>query len=331
MREERSISPKPYETFLEVVTKAFLGAEMQFEGNKFNLSPTIPRAYDFLKKVDSPSTQYELLLSKLGSRFKSAARSEIYRKTTGWLARGIEQRKIRTVKSNGDLHILPVLKSRQTVGIDSSTVANSMSVIIFAFLSDYEIGPAFLHRHMGLQRDMEYKWSTLQPTEKLQVVKMLPSLTQVVCDGLLVIKTDALIHPKGQRLNVFRSLIEGCFSGYERQYGKERDELREWYFQRSNSVEMHCDSDFSPLTPLQICNVFARTLSGGKDVTPLYANLKSHESNSIQTADILAGALGRDLVVNRNRLPSPLAFLYFDMRKMKTQKSKSVKAYYFKS
>jgi hypothetical protein len=302
---------------------------MRYGNETFNLNPTIPRAYDFLKKIDSPTNQYEQLLSSLGSSFKSAAKSEIYRRSTGWLSRGIAQQKIRTVRSNDDLHILPLLRPRRTVGIDSSTVGNLMCVMVFAFLPDYDIGPTYLGRHIGLQKDTEYKWANLRSNEKLRLLTLLPNLTRFVCDGVLVIKTDALIHPSGQRLNIFRNLIEGCFSGYEKLYGEQRNELREWYFQRCNSVEMHCDSDFSPLTPLQISNSFVRALSGGKEAIPLFANLKSEESNSIQTADILAGALGRELVTNHN-LPSPFSFLYFDMRKMKTQKSKSVKAYYFK-
>ena len=325
-----SLPPKSFEIFLDVITKAFLGAEIHYGSKTLKLEPTIPRAYDFLRKIKSPQNQYEQLLSKLGSTFKSAAKAEIYRKNTGWLARGVDQGKIRVVKSDDDLHILPVLRSRRTVGIDSSTVENSMSVLVFTFLPDYDIGPAYFDNHLGLQKGAEFKWANLRSHEKEQVVKSLPNLTRFLCDGVLVIKTDALIHPKGHILYIFRNLVEGCFSGYERMYGKQRDELREWYFQLCNLVEMHCDSDFSPLTPLQISNVFVRTLSAGKEATPLFAKLESHESNSIQTADILAGALGRELVTNRN-LPSPFSFLYFDMRKMKTQKSKSVKAYYFKS
>lgn len=290
----------------------------------------IPRAYDFLRKIESPQSQYEKLLASLDSSFRSAAKSEIYRKDTGWLARGVVQGRIRIVKFNDDMRILPLLRPRRTVGIDSSTVGNSMSVLIFAFLPDYSIGPAYFDRHMGLKKGVEFKWSNLKAYEKENVVRSLTDVLSVVCDGLLVIKTDALIHPKGSRLYTFRNLVEGCFSGYESMYGTQRDELREWYFQRCNSVEMHCDSDFSPLTPLQISNVFVRTLSAGKEVIPLFAKLESHESNSIQTADILAGALGRELVTNQH-LPSPLSFLYFDMRKMKTQKSKSVKTYYFRS
>lgn len=303
---------------------------MQYGNKTFRLEPTIPRAYDFLRKIDSPVNQYEQLLSILGPTFKSAARTEIYRRNTGWLARGVSQSKIRVVKSDVDLHILPVLRSRRTVGIDSSTVGNSMSVLVFAFLPDYDIGPVYFDKHLGLQKDDEFKWANLRSHEKEQVVKLLPNLTRVLCEAVLVIKTDALIHPKGHRLNIFRNLVEGCFSGYERMYGRQREELREWYFQRCNLVELHCDADFSPLTPLQISNVFVRTLSGGKEATPLFAKLESHESNSIQTADILAGAFGRELITN-NHVPSPLSFLYFDMRKMKSQESKSVKAYYFKS
>jgi hypothetical protein len=304
--------------------------EIQLGGKTFDLKPTIPRAYDFSRKIVSPNNQYEQLLCSLGSDFKSTARTEIYRKKTGWLARGVAQKKIRVVTSNGDLHILPLLNARRTVGIDSSTVANSMTVIVFAFLPDYDIGPTFLNRHIGLQKSVEYKWANLQRHEKLQLVKMLPNFMKFVCDGVLVIKTDALIQPIGQRLHILRNLIEGCFSGYERLHGKRRAEAREWYFDRCNSVEIHCDSDFSPLTPLQICNVFVRSLSAGKTAVPLFAKLESHESNSIQTADMLAGALGRELITNRN-VPNPLSFLYFDMRKMKTQRSKCVKAYCFLS
>jgi len=324
------LPPKPFEIFLDVVTKAFLGAEIHYGTNELKLEPTIPRAYDFLRKIEYPQNQYEQLLSSLGPAFKSAAKTEIYRKNTGWLARGVDQGKIRVVKSDNHLHILPVLRSRRTVGIDSSTIGNSMSVLVFAFLPDYDIGPVYFDKHLRLQKGNEFKWANLRSHEKEQVAKSLPNLTRLLCDGVLVIKTDALIRPKGHRLHIFRNLVDGCFSGYERMYGKQRDELREWFFQRSNLVEMHCDSDFSPLTPLQISNVFVRAISAGKEATPLFAKLESHESNSIQTADVLAGALGRELVTNRN-LPNPFSFLYFDMRKMKTQRLKSVKAYYFKS
>lgn len=124
--------PKSFEIFLDVITKAFLGVEIRYGSETFKLEPTIPRTYDFLRKIESPQNEYERLLSNLGSTFKSAAKTEIYRKNTGWLARGVNQGKIRVVKSDDDLHILPVLRSRRTVGIDSSTVANSMNVLVFA-------------------------------------------------------------------------------------------------------------------------------------------------------------------------------------------------------
>lgn len=317
--------------FLSIVHSAFMGQEFRYRGRSYDLEPTISKPYDFLRSYQNPQTEYQRLLSDLEHPFKEAARAQIYRKKTGWIARGIEQHKIRVVSLRNHPHIVPVISSpdRPSVGIDSSTTKNQ-TVFVFVFLPDYDLGPAYYDLHLGLSRTSEFKWNYLTQLERTKVFQSIGEAIPILCNGILVIKTDVFLGLKGRRLDVFRNLIEGCFSGYETMYGEQRQALRKWFFEHCNRVEIHCDADFSPLSPLQISKVLVRSLASGKEATPLFADLRSHESKSIQTTDIIAGALGRQLIVDRN-LPEPLAFLFFDMRKMKSQPSKSVKAYFFKS
>lgn len=74
-----------------------------------------------------------------------------------------------------------------------------------------------------------------------------------------------------------------------------RPELKKKFFQAINSVEIHYDADFRPLTPEKIVRLSVQTLAKKnadyETYTPLFVNLHSHESNHIQIADIIAGAI----------------------------------------
>ncbi|MGQ9641632.1 MAG: hypothetical protein ACUVUF_05855 [Candidatus Bathycorpusculaceae bacterium] len=98
-----------------------------------------------------------------------------------------------------------------------------------------------------------------------------------------------------------------------------------------NGVETHCDADFRPLTPEKIVRLLVQTLAkkdGGEfeTYTPLFANLRSHESKPIQIADIIAGIV-RTKIEQGDSL-SPLQPLPFDLRKMKKYADNPPKAYF---
>ncbi|WNZ29295.1 MAG: hypothetical protein IAX21_00020 [Candidatus Bathyarchaeota archaeon] len=71
-------------------------------------------------------------------------------------------------------------------------------------------------------------------------------------DGLLVIKTKALIEQKGNVENLFKNLVEGCFSGFEGdpKHSTLRPSLKQKFFKNINGIETHCDPDFNPLIPI---------------------------------------------------------------------------------
>jgi hypothetical protein len=130
------------------------------------------------------------------------------------------------------------------------------------------------------------------------------------------------------------SLIEGCFSGYEKdhRYNRLRPSLKRKFFESINAIETHCDADFRPLSPNKVVRLLVQTLAkqnGGnfKMFTPLFADLRSHESKPIQVSDIIAGMI-RTKIENAHNL-DPLKILPFDIRKMKKYKKTPPKAYYW--
>lgn len=75
----------------------------------YTLCPRIVRAYDFARKIDKPSDEYERLISGLDRRFRDSARTDMYGDRTGWLDRGVQDSKIREINGDGERQVLPVL------------------------------------------------------------------------------------------------------------------------------------------------------------------------------------------------------------------------------
>ncbi|MEM2514728.1 MAG: hypothetical protein QXU81_10540, partial [Candidatus Bathyarchaeia archaeon] len=157
-------------------------------------------------------------------------------------------------------------------------------------------------------------------------------MLHICCDGILVMKTIALRDRRDKIENIFKNLIDGCFSGYEREPAqKMRAILKKKFFYAINGVEIHCDADFRPLTPEKIVRLLVQTLAKKngeyENYTPLFANLRSHESKPIQTADIIAGAI-RTMIEQGVPL-YPLEPLPFDLRKLRKYSDNPPKAYFW--
>jgi hypothetical protein len=86
------------------------------------------------------------------------------------------------------------------------------------------------------------------------------------------------------------------------------------------------------LTPGKVVRLLVQTLAKQDDgrfekYTPLFANLRSHESKPIQIADIIAGMV--KTIIEEKRTPELLKPLPFDLRKMKKYSDNPPKAYYW--
>jgi len=173
----------------------------------------------------------------------------------------------------------------------------------------------------------------LNPKEKEKVLRKFELVLSIFCNAILVIETDAMVSPMDKLQNIFINLIEGCFSGYERdpRQNSLRPSLRRKFFNLSNNIQIHCDADFTPLTPSNVVRYFVQTLAKRNEYSerfvPLFADLKSHESESIQVADIIVGAISTK--IQNNEPLNPLINLPFDRRKIKSYKGRSAKVYYF--
>ncbi len=98
-------------------------------------------------------------------------------------------------------------------------------------------------------------------------------------------------------------------------------------FKLSNEIPIHCDSDFQPLTPVKIVKQFVKILADGNSFEPLNVLKDSHESEPIQIADILCGALKQHIIDKNNDILIPWAF----DNKLKTKNSEKVaKCYLWK-
>jgi hypothetical protein len=327
--------------FFDIIEKAYLGKEFVYGKGTFRLQPTLVRPSDFHRRTFGPSlTSYESLLKALDPNFKTVASSEVYRVRTGWIAQGIRGhngRKIRRIKVNKDIFLIPDLSKRPSVAVDTSGFGDNDTVIVICIIPDYEGAYFFLEEHLKLPKDhykKELHWWKLNSTYKQDLVKKFNLILTICCDGLLVIKTNALKDRRGKIENLFKNLIEGCFSGYERDPTQRnlRPALKKKFFEAINGVETHCDADFRPLTPEKIVRLLAQTLAKKnagqfERYTPLFANLRSHESKPIQIADIIAGTV-RTLIEQDGSL-NPLQPLPFNLCKMKKYSDNPPKAYFW--
>jgi hypothetical protein len=99
-----------------------------------------------------------------------------------------------------------------------------------------------------------------------------------------------------------------------------------------NNVPTHCDADFRPLTQDKIVRLLVQTLAKNngerfETYTPLFANLRSHESKPIQIADIIAGLV--KTLIKEDCPLTPIQPLPFDLRKMRNYSDRPPKAYFW--
>jgi hypothetical protein len=207
--------------FFDIIEKAYLGKEFIYGAETFRLQPTLVRPADFHRRTFGSSlTSYESLLKALDPNFKTLASSEVYRVRTGWIAQGIRGyngHKIRRIKVDGDIFLIPDLSKRPSVAIDTSGFEYNDTVIVICHIPDYEGAYFFLEEHLKLTKDhykKEFHWWKLNSAYKQDLIKKFRLILSICCDGLLVVKTNALNDRRGKIENLFKNLIEGCFSGY---------------------------------------------------------------------------------------------------------------------
>ncbi|MBT0160122.1 hypothetical protein G4O51_09070 [Candidatus Bathyarchaeota archaeon A05DMB-2] len=322
--------------FLAIIRAAYLGDKFQHNNSTYNLKPTLVNPYDFSRRIINPSNDYYKLLASLDSHFKDLARTEVYRRNTGWIAQGLKGyhgQRIRRIKHDKEIYLIPVLSNNSSVGIDTSSIGQKTSVIAFCFIPDAEAAYTYLERHLLLPKThnhAEFKWIKLNRDYKAKILENFNLLLPLCCNALLIIETDAIVSPVGKFENTFKNLIEGCFSGYEREVNK-RTALKRTMFQLANNVPIHCDKDFPHLPSDKAVKLFVQTLAKQNGwyerYTPLYAPLASHESKPIQIADIIAGTIRTK--IQQNEALDPLIPLPFDKRKIASCPGKSAKAFYW--
>ncbi len=170
----------------------------------------------------------------------------------------------------------------------------------------------------------EFKWNKLNPECRQEVSKKLECLLKISCSMVLMIKTNALKNNDEKLVDVFIKLIDGWFTNYDYK-SNERLLLRKELFKLSNEIPIHCDSDFQPLTPIKIVKQFVKILADGNSFDPLYVLKDSHESEPIQIADIICGALKQQIIDRNSSLLTPWEF----HNKLKSKTSEKVAKCYF--
>lgn len=275
--------------FFEIIEKAYTGSRFTYKNQSYQLKPTLVKAADFYRRVSTPDSSFTSLLKNLDVTFKTVARSEVYRAGTGWIDQGIKGfngKKIFRISVGRDSFLIPDFSSGRSVGIDTSGIGNKETVIAICCIPDYQGAYSFLENHMQLPKDHvknELHWVKLNQYYKDNLLSKFELALSICCDGLLVIRTNALIDRRDPPETLFSNLMEGCFSGYETDpsQGELRPELRQKFFGMANNTAIHCDNDFRPLTPMKIAKSVVNTLARGNGFSelcmPLCAALGSHE------------------------------------------------------
>ncbi len=234
--------------------------------------------------------------------------------------------------------MLPDLSNQRSIGIDTSGCDHKETIMVICSIPDYEGAYFWLENHLKLPKDLhknELHWTRLNKTYRDQLVDRFKLTLSICCDSLLVIKTNSFNDRRGGKIeNIFTNLIEGCFSGYENDPTQKsiRPSLKQKFFEATNNTQVHCDSDFTPLTPGKAVRLLVQTLAkqdGGyfEKYIPLFANLHSHESKPIQIADIIAGSVKTKIMSKEaQELLNPLPF---DLRKMIKYSDSPPKAYFW--
>jgi len=300
-----------YDLFTDIVKSSFLGNPLSVASKSYSLEHTVLRKYDFLRKTPEFGSKSEMnrLFSDLPPDFISSAKSELYRKSSGWIERGYNERKVKQFQIQSDHFLVPIL-SKPAIGIDTSGNSGDRFVC-FAFYDNYKAAYHYFEKFLDIPKTTgqraEFKWNKLNPTYRAKLDGELDNILGMSCEFVLIIKTNALDCTDEKIIDVFIKLIEGCFSNYEHK-SKDRSNLKDKLFQLANENPIHCDADFNPLGPDKIVKQFVKILSNGKDHTPLHAEKDSHESEPIQVTDILCGILKDRIIYKKHEGLIPLEF-----------------------
>jgi len=328
-----------YDIFVRAINDAFFGCDFKYKGKYRKLNPIILSTNDILKKITEPVIPFDMYLKSLPDSFKENARSEMYRKSTGWIPRGFNKKKIISYSIDDKTYLVPLL-STPTVGIDSSGLNNSRTIVI-CFLDNCDAVIEYFDNHLRLPKSsspVEYKWNKLNQYNRIKVLENFMHIISMSCKGILAIHTNFIEIMRIMNSNIFTNMIDGCFTGYRldpKQNLVFRSNLRRYFFSMCNNIPIHCDPDFFPLQSGRVVRLLVRVLSRIKKrtqpCTPLHAEVTSEESNSIQVADIIAGVVSQKILQGENP-PNPFHRLFFDTRKLHRKYSSKgvfIKAYYW--
>jgi hypothetical protein len=236
----------------------------------------------------------ERLIKDLSTDFRSVAKSELYRKSGGWVEQAEKSKKFREIDDGSKSFLVPYLDNGRSIGLDTSSGDDDTSYLAVCCFKDAESGYAYLEKHLQLpkaKQPKELKWRKINSDYRELVLSKFGTLLNISCDAVLLFKTNALKRPLEKLSDIFIKLIDGSFSGYEHFKGEERNELKRMFFSLVNNTPVHCDSDFSPLSTDKIVRFLVRTLADGEKFVPLHVGLRSEESHPIQVADIICGSL----------------------------------------
>ena len=328
------------ELFIDLIEKAYQGTSLQYGKETFRLTPTLVKPSDFHRKPCNAQTSYEHLLNALDPAFKTLAASEVYRADTGWIVKGVNGyngHKIRKITVDDEVFLLPNMSKQPTVGIDTSGCQDNINtVMVICSIPDYEGAYVWLEKHLKLPKDVkqnEFHWNKLGQSYRQRLLDNFELVLAVCCDCLLVLKTNVFVNRKGKMEMVFTNLVEGCFSGFENVPSQAvfRAQLKQRFFKAINGVVVHCDDDFTPLNPSKVVRLLVKTLAKQRrgyfeNYMPVLANLYSHESKSIQIADIIAGMVKTRLETKEITVLRPLPF---DARKLTAYSNHLPKAYFW--
>jgi len=328
-----------YEIFLETVKNVFSGCTFQHENILRELSPTIVSTSDFLRYFEEPKNPYEMYLKQLPESFKRAVRSELYRAETGWITRSNNEKRVLQYQFERQTYLIPILLD-PAVGIDSSGTPES-TIIVFAFYDNYGAAISYLENHLHIPKSKnptEFKWNKLDPKYKRVIHQNIDVILNLSCKAVFIVNTNFINILRKMTTNIFINIIDGCFTGYEKdpvQNINFRRELRHKLFDCINNIPTHCDSDFLPLRPEKIVRLLVRLLSKyngePQQNLPLYAPLTSEESEPIQVTDLLAGVINMK-TSNEENPPHPFSQLFFNTKKLSKKYRNAgvfVKAHYW--
>jgi hypothetical protein len=186
-----------YNQFLSVVHNCFRGGQIEYESKTYSFSPRILKPYDLIKKRQGKD-EFEKYLDSINSKFSEIAKSELYRKGRGWIKKGVEDKKIRTVEIDGELFILPRSITENSIGIDTSEDDEWKYIGLF-IIPDYQTAYYYLENHLELPKTRnheELRWGKLNQRFRQKVLDRFSECLKVCCEATLIIKTNIFYKAK---------------------------------------------------------------------------------------------------------------------------------------